>query len=289
MSSIWPQEVVNSIAEKQAILFLGSGVSAGCMSSSGKRMPTWNNLLTELLELVNSKDLQTEAKNYLDNGNLLTAAEIIEKNVLRYDLNTKISSSFADNTISPGEVHEIINQLDTKIVLTTNYDRLYERYWESIADKKNLPLTTIYHTDQKPINKLRESSRSIIKIHGCVNDVENIVLTRSSYNKAKYKYSRFFKIVSALMLTRPVLFLGCGFSGDPDIDLLLEEIADIGNYGHPNYALVPEGKSQTEKDILERVYNIKLIEYENPSGNHENFATMLKDLLDEVEAIREIS
>lgn len=39
----WPEALVEAIARRRCVLFLGSGISANSKNSSGKRPATWEN------------------------------------------------------------------------------------------------------------------------------------------------------------------------------------------------------------------------------------------------------
>ena len=43
----WKDSIVNDIAKRRCVLFLGSGVSANCVNDAGERPKTWSAVLLE--------------------------------------------------------------------------------------------------------------------------------------------------------------------------------------------------------------------------------------------------
>ena len=46
----WPNDLINAIARRQCVLYLGSGVSANSQNASGKRPPMWKHFLELLID-----------------------------------------------------------------------------------------------------------------------------------------------------------------------------------------------------------------------------------------------
>ncbi|WP_157985642.1 SIR2 family NAD-dependent protein deacylase [Microcella alkaliphila] len=179
-------------------------------------------------------------------------------------------------------MHKHINLLDQPVLMTTNYDRLYERYWEQ---ELNTPLTgpkpplmVSTYVDNDVVDNLRSDRPLLLKLHGSVEKPRNLVLSRSQYSRAKFEYPNFFKVVSALLLTRTVLFVGCGFNGDPDIELLLEDSAFTAQSIAPHYAITPKGRHDSETRSIRKAFNVKLLEYDNEDGNHDELTARLAEL-----------
>ncbi|WP_299039423.1 SIR2 family protein [uncultured Pseudokineococcus sp.] len=180
--------------------------------------------------------------------------------------------------------------------MTTNYDKIYERFWEQLASKSDpegeepAPLVTLNYYDDGLIDNLRSERRLLLKLHGTAEAADRIILSRSQYAHGRHQYAGFFAGVSALLLTRTVLFIGMGFSGDPDVDLLLEDAAFMARARSQHYALVPQGRSVSELQSLGSAFNVQAKEYVvTPTGGHDALLEALNDLCKLVEGVREAS
>lgn len=142
-----------------------------------------------------------------------------------------------------------------------------------------------YHEDD--IAKyLRTSDYLIIRAHGYVDDMTNIIFTHKQYSIARCKYSAFYKLLDALILTHTFIFLGCGIN-DPDIKLTLENSNFLYPGCRPHYFVTAEESYEYEiSDVLFNNRNLELITYDNPEGDHANLLVALQELNQKVEAAR---
>jgi hypothetical protein len=168
-------------------------------------------------------------------------------------------------------------ELDSRIVVTTNFDKIYENYCESTSQES---YKVICHTDTNLGDLLRSEIRLVLKAHGSINNPHNMIFTRSDYHEAKAQYSRFYELLRAVFLTNTCVFIGCGLS-DPDIMLLLEDVKITSTSSLPHYALVRSGKfDKMEIEDFESSYNVKALEfgpaYEDLEPNLETLAGLVE-------------
>ena len=80
----WKDSIVNDIAKRRCVLFLGSGVSANCINDAGERPKTWSAVLTEGLSKlgvdVSNKQKDTIRKA-IKRNDLLMACELIRSHL----------------------------------------------------------------------------------------------------------------------------------------------------------------------------------------------------------------
>ncbi|SMQ58101.1 SIR2-like domain-containing protein [Plantibacter sp. VKM Ac-1784] len=289
MSDFWPDDLVQALSQRRGVIFLGAGASASCVSNSGSRQPNWTALLKKLARGLAGKD-RIAFDEAMSRSRLLDAAQIVVDNVAPPTLHSRLIEIFLDNTIRPSSLYESVNLIDQSVVMTTNYDRMYERFWEidlnePLSGSKS-PLMVSYYKESDVVDNLRSDRRMLLKLHGTIEKPRDIVLSRSQYSLAKYEHANFFRVVSALMLTRTMLFVGCGFNGDPDIDLLLEDSAFTAQSTAPHYALVAKGRHSSEIRSLKNAFNITLLEYDNDNGDHAEMLAQMASLAQLVEANR---
>ena len=287
--TFWPPDLIQALSERRGVVFLGAGASASCISDAGERQPGWIALLNDLATSLSAPD-RTAFDAALGRSRLLDAAQIVVDSVSAPTLHNRLIAIFGNNAIKPSSLYNSVNLIDQPVVMTTNYDRMFERYWETdlqeslSGPKPPLMVSSYYETDV--VDNLRTDRRLLLKLHGTVEKPRDLVLSRSQYSKARFEYANFFRVVSALMLTRTMLFVGSGFNGDPDIDLLLEDSAFAAQSTAPHYALVAKGRHSSEIKSLRTAFNIELLEYDNDDGSHIEMLTQLDELARLVEASR---
>lgn len=277
----WPEPLISEIAERRCIIFFGSGASAGSTDPNGNRPPTWGALLEEARDRFLDAPDHPLATELLTQRRYLEAAEIIFSNADTAERNAFIRERFRDPPYEPSRMHELIRDLDPKVAITTNYDQIYERLCPT-----HMGYVHCRHHDDNLLNEIRSRNRLVVKAHGCVSDPGKIVLLRSHYFDIRANYPRFYNVLDSLFLTSTILFLGCSLD-DPDIQLVLENANIAMPCEHPHYALVQEGQRHPALVAAARkAYNLRLIEYANPAGDHAEAITALEELLADVLAYR---
>ncbi|MEW6899292.1 SIR2 family NAD-dependent protein deacylase [Trueperella pyogenes] len=287
----WPNELIEILGERYGILFLGAGASIAGLTPDSTKLPDWLDLLRQLGQELQGADSEY-FKKLLCQNKLLDAAQLVTDCIPKQRRRKFLHDLFNSNQMKPGDFFTHINLIDQPVVMTTNYDRLYEKFWDSFTrgdgSPFSSPLTTRSYTDSDIVAPLREPrSRVYLKLHGCISKPDDIVLSKSDYNKARNEHSNFFQIVSALFQTRTVLFIGCGFSGDPDIELILEDAAFVSSSAFPHYALIPAGHHPSFSKSLKNLSNIDLIEYPlDSNGGHSKAKEAIEELAKRVEDYR---
>ncbi len=211
----------------------------------------------------------------------MDAAEILRANIPAPEFGLFIDETFREPHFLASEIHQIVQELDPKIVLTTNYDDIYDRLCTH-GEAEHAYAVCRYYED-RAVNAIRSRARVIFKAHGCLSDPTRIVLSRADYFDARRSYQPFYEVLDALFLTHTLLFVGCGLN-DPDIQLVLENVNISAPSEHPHYALVPSGRNPAIKAAIRRTYNLELLEY--PAENHASVVAALRDLQQQVDAHR---
>lgn len=259
--------------ECQPILFLGSGVSKRYFDA-----PNWNELLSLLTEQCpiakkfsyykqkfgSSIKIGTELSEVYrewawSDGQKDFLGEYFEEN---YNADIFIKSKIAEllDRMTPNNISEIplhkeeishLQAIKPYAIITTNYDKFIEMIFPEYT-----PII-----GQKILNSQYNTIGEIFKIHGCISEPENIVLTEDDYEnfRAKKKY------LSAKLLTffleHPLVFIGYNAS-DPNIQAILSDIDEIlatNNKLVPNIYIV-----NWEEKINNQYYPLeKIIPLEN--------------------------
>jgi hypothetical protein len=283
---IWPKALVTELVSRRCIVFLGSGASAGCESLDGtKRPPDWNNFLNNLMNSITDRaNNEPIIRSLLTKEKYLEAAEIILELIPKADYSRYIISELETPRYIPSSIHSSVLSIDPKIVITTNYDKIYDNYCTNGSAEEGYNVAKYY--EDHLASDLRSPRRIIIKAHGCVSDIGKIILTKSQYFSARQKYSNFYKILDALFIANTILFVGYSLN-DPDIQLVLENANIAAPADHPHYFVTGNNLNPIIKKANSNSYNLEFIEYE--TGNYTELQEGLKELALEVEQTREIN
>lgn len=271
------------------ILFIGSGFSKRYL----KNFPDWDSLLDELLSKISNNKYERELieqdlefnddferkvrfasvleKKFNDTFFKRQLLNMSEKEVVQleriYD-ETKISPfkvyisekfkkmEFIDDSQLKIEIEEFEKLSESNIlsVITTNYDSLVSRLlvgYEELSGKRLL---------------LGEPEQSILKIHGCVNDISNIMITEEDYERFHDEN----KVIQAKLLTyfiqRPIIFIGYSLT-DRNIQNIIKDIFKSLTYNDLEY-------KQIEKNFI----FIEWKKNEEKLNYTENFPMKIDDL-----------
>lgn len=274
----WPRSLIREVAARRCVFFLGAGVSASSIDDHGVHPKTWKEFLNEAQSLIENKQEKTIVKKMIKEKQYLLALQGIHQFANKSDYKDFLNKNFNNPAYQPSKLHENIYDLDSRIVITTNFDRIYENYCMTIANSDAYKIINYYSRDL--VDEIRSDSRLIIKAHGSIDDISNMIFTRSQYHMAKRNHSQFYEIIKAIFLTNTVVFIGCSLT-DPDVLLILEEVKISSSSERPHYAIIKKKSMNTlELSDWQNTFNISALEY-GPS--YENLLTDLNNLLGQVE------
>ena len=259
-----------STYQNHPILFVGTGISLRYLKNSF----SWDGLLSYIsFELTNDEEfyLDLKAKCY-KNGkyNFEEIAFLLEKEFNeqlsknrdgkfkeindRFYLSMKNGSNlsrfkiFISNILSDLEIkEEKKEELETlkKIrknvgsIITTNYDKLIENIFDfSPLIGNDILLSNPYG--------------SVYKIHGCVSNIEKIIITEEDYNSFDKEYDLIRAQLLSLFIHNPIIFIGYRIE-DNNVKKILKTIF---SYVNPTSELASKIKN-----------NFLLIEHEKDSSN----------------------
>jgi hypothetical protein len=263
---------------------LGAGASAASINDRGESPPDWTTFLNAGIEGIASDEDRDGAKELLQQGAPLDAAQVLADSLGAADFARFIRDTFESPGFRANRLHELLLEIDPKIIVTTNYDSILESLAREGAAASAYNVCR-YHDDHL-VNDLRSDRRVIVKAHGCVSNPQKVVLTRRQYFQARRDHPHFFAALDAIFLTSTLLFVGTGFSGDPDIELLLQNVQIAAPSDHPHYALIEEGRHPSVLRALSETYNVKFLGY--PKGEHREVVGALERLAQDVAAYRSV-
>lgn len=280
---IWNEELVNSIARRRTIIVIGSGVSKNSINEDGVSPNSWRSFLEHCTKKVDIQ-LQNTINNLISENNYLMACELIKRNMTSYDFSNQVKQEYL-NGYEPAKIHEFIFNLDLPIIITPNFDCIYDTYAEQ-RTKGNILVKSYYDSDIPRYIRDNGKCRLIIKSHGTAKKPEEIIFTNQDYVQARTKHALFYDIIKSLVLTNTFLFIGCGIN-DPDIKMIFEDIRFSHGDLPKHYMTISSGSVEENiKNIFQEMTNINFLEYSG-ENNHSELTESLEELYNLVENERE--
>lgn len=281
----WPNQLINDVACRRAVLFFGAGISMNSVATDGTTRPKgWVQFLQDATTRIPEakKALRSEVKTLINKNDLLTACELVRRSIGRDDFVQLVKQEFQVPGFTPAPIHDLLWKLDLRITVTPNFDNIYD----SVIVQKGCGTVSIKnYSDVDIADGLRRHERVLIKNHGSVTTPDEIIFTRIDYAKARNKHRHFYELIDSLLRTYTFIFIGCGLD-DPDIRMLLEDYCFRHEFAQKHYFVIPDRRVSMElKGIYEESLKIKFVEYKYTS-DHNNLTVGLQNLVSAVELKR---
>jgi SIR2-like protein len=207
------------VALGRLVLFLGAGVSAAA------GVPLWDELVDKLAEHAGFTERERHALTELDPGD---RAKLIESRLPDNGQPGTRLGALVGEVLAvyrrPSLAHALLASLPLNAAVTTNYDVLFETACHAAGSNPAV----------LPYESPRDADRWLLKLHGCVNHPEDIVLTRQDYLRYGDRRSALQGIVQALLVTHHMLFVGFSLT-DPNFHQIADDVRK---------ALHPDGRTR---------------------------------------------
>ena len=271
----WPERLLEDFQLERVVLFIGSGVSRNSVGADGRTRPkTWHSFLESAAA---QRGMAEKIAPYLSGRDYLTALDVLRHGMAHEDYAALVRAEYQRPAYEPAEIHDALYRLNCRIVLTPNFDKIYDVF----AGQKSRGTIDVkeYHCPEIA-EFIRGDRQVVIKTHGSVDSHKQMIFGRKDYAKARVEHSLFYDVLKALILTHTFLFIGCGID-DPDIRLVLEDInfGAVGSRAH--YFVAAAGAiNQDMKNVLLDTMNLRVVEYDYvaESNDHSDLTNSLKEL-----------
>lgn len=268
-SGFWPHSIIDSVQKGNLVLVVGAGVSASSSNSAGEFPPTWKDLIKKLsIHATGNGGIGKDFDRLVESNALLDAAEFLMVVAARNGRVNDVKAAINRITDRPdkgdhfrgSKWHSALFATTPSVIITTNYDKIIERASQSGYAVHNYSSQTIGQD-------LRRGEPILIKVHGSVDDTENIILTQTDYSRLYREGRHALDVIRALFLTRVMLFVGYSV-GDPDIRILLQNT--VGGLGQTSshYMLTPK-LEHFQKMMMEKAFGVTPLEYDPKDGHRE--------------------
>lgn len=241
-------------------------VGAGASNEMG--YPTWKELAArvaaEITDAGQASDPATYAK-YMEARKYPEVFSLAAQDLGGLDALLKRVKAALVAKHPQGEVYRYLASWRFACYLTTNFDAELESHLSRMGT--GLP---VLGNSESDFRKLRTGSMSgvVVKLHGSLDDPENVVLTSDQYADFRSSPRReyFRRKLGAIFDNHDVLIVGYSLA-DPDISFILEQARHYASPAHPIFAIAPD-VTESEAAELYRTKNIRVTTYPNPDGTH---------------------
>lgn len=196
----------DKILNGEAGLFIGAGASrdAGFVD--------WRGLLTDVAEAL---DLDIGKEHDL----LALAQYHVNGHAGRGDINQQLIDAFTREAQAT-PLHEVLARLPIDTVWTTNYEQLLEKAYEQAGRRVEVKLS---------IENLAQARKgrdvTLYKMHGCVTQPHNAVLTKQDYEVYDVTRRLFTDSLKGDFIEKTLLFIGFSFA-DPNVERILAKVRE---------------------------------------------------------------
>ena len=275
---IWPNQLVRTIALNKSVLFLGAGLSMNSKDANGNHPKDWKGFLKSGAENVTNSRTKSIIIKEINKGDYLLACEFLKKALGDNDFIELLKDEFERPQFKEAEIHKDIFKLNQRIVITPNFDKIYDSY---AAHESNGTVHIKKYEEGDIADSLRRHDMMVIKMHGTIDAPQSVIFTQKDYAEARTKYSSFYKIMESLLLTHTFIFIGAGIN-DPDIRLLLENYSTLFHTAMPHYFVTTKENIKNKEEVYSEIYNLKFLTYSS-SNNHKELSDSLHSLVELVE------
>lgn len=277
--AIYNEDLINDLAQQKVVLFLGAGVSSSVNLDAKSRFKGWPLFLDDAAA-DRSASLKKQIKNLLKSKDYLLACELLQADYGE-SWERKVTEEYG-RAAQPSTLHKALISLRQRIILTTNFDKLIESAWSASLIDGERHFKVISKVDNDIFKVLKEHDSSyIIKIHGSIDDVSNIVFSRSQYIRLAFGNENYSSFLDSLLLNYTFLFVGFSMD-DPAITSLMELYAYRYPKSRPHYIITANTIPDNIKEIHRRLRKLIVIPY-NQKDNHAELPSLIKDMAEKAE------
>ncbi len=228
-----PAPLKEAVETGAAVLMLGSGASLAARDAKGKRPPT----TPELAKLLCGKFLSPDYANHpltqvadyaISESSLFVVQDFIRELMHLFE---------------PSDSHKRLPTFRWRAIVTTNYDQLIEKAYDSHTSPVQR-LIPLYSNTDRWDDVLRDPDCvPLLKLHGCISRTHDadcpLILSTEQYITYNLGRGRLFRQFQEFAAERPFIYIG--FSNtDPDIRSLVHQL-DADKVGRPRSFLITPG------------------------------------------------
>ena len=279
-------EILNHLKRNAIVPLIGAGFSASAY-------PGWKKLFMDMAKPY--PNCQPEVEDHLNHGRFEEAASALRDEMVEHDFLEELYRIFGKHTL-PGAMDKLsaarksLPNLFRSTVITTNFERVIEEIYQH-----SLEVICPHTAYQRPETRraLQNGKPVLFKLHGDIEDRDNIVITKEGYDRFYGEGSTLVETLTSILSNNLILFLGCSLETDRVLKVLQrcgqhctyyallglpEETKNDADPFSPRLC-TPDGKEieayRTRRKFLSQ-HNINCIWY--PHGQYEALDVLLQAL-----------
>ena len=256
-------------------------VGAGLSIPSG--YPSWTAFLYQCCD--ESGIDKSVLSQLLSDGLYEDAAQVLHDDMTSPVFNELLESTFDVERNIEGAIHYLPYIFNDKHVLTTNFDTILERVYESKERAFDAGSVKSGRSLVEISRVLQAKPRSLIKIHGTCNQVTDRVLLHTEYETAYQNSGEVSNFFDRVIFRDALLFLGASLNADRTIKKMAEIVTEKGHDSltrHYAFLALNEGDDRIERKRMLACANIFPIWY--AEGEHdESIEALLYKLMKDCE------
>ena len=228
-----PQRLKEAIKNDELVLFIGSGLSWNLKNTAGNTLGGWQEMVSSMLSYLKDNEYITakELQSCEELGPIKALQRLENRGIDREKVRDFLQDYFTLGKENEFPLQEKLYKLSTKII-TTNYDLAFEEAIEKLDKEK------AYKGQNKKLSKLLADPVFLFKLHGCIEDINSMVLFPSDYRKLYNNYDRdaalALLVFKFLIFSKTFLFIGTGMDEHQIINFFeeIKEVRDSFNQKH---------------------------------------------------------
>jgi SIR2-like domain len=234
------REVRRLLRGQDVLFFLGAGTSAGTQQerAADEGLP----LGSELAKAIAS-EFYVDAQG----GDLRKTASVAARKTSTAAVKRFVAEEVSDRSRSPLRAHRALARVRPPLVVTTNYDDLYE--------------TALRELDENPAKVVREEDLvhlprqrpKVVKLHGEVESPNSLTLTGEDYLDWEANVEGLFVDVTAEFQRSSCVFVGYSLADENLRQVISFVRKRLSQYAPKHYALVHRVDEGTEAEFGDSV------------------------------------
>lgn len=276
-------DLVDDVARRKTVLFIGAGASMWAKPRSGGSFKNWSDFLSHACTKVGDLSTRRLINSCIKRSDFLIASELL-KNELGEEWRRILSAEF-QQAADISRLHRALIALDQRIVVTTNFDKLIETAWASITNDRHP--SVISKVDQKAFRLFRDDEPYLIKLHGSIDEPDGIVFDKTSYQRTAFANQFYRDLIGTLLLTHTFIFVGFSME-DPAISLVVESHAYKYSDTRPHYIFTSGSPNQRLDELSKTLRKLFVLRY-SEKNQHAALAESIEALGREAQERRRLS
>lgn len=216
-------KIKEALANEKLVIFVGAGIS------KNSHVPTWGHLVRKYARELNytqcischfkTDDCESTCKHkhYFSTDEYIKIPQYFysQDQSEHHQAYYKILKEAFHKDYKPNILNDLIASLNPEHIITTNYDHLLDDYQYEVI------------TSDRDLLKAK-SNHYLIKMHGDIDDIENIVFKEDDYLRYSHTHSLIELYIKSLLIDHTFLFVGYSLN-DYNLKMFLSWIDYLGH------------------------------------------------------------